>query len=72
MAVFRARALDAVLAIHTIEHLPKPAESIKEIFRVLKKTGLFIETTPDRESLLGKIGRHLVRNTSARAKGSRL
>jgi SAM-dependent methyltransferase len=61
---FKSQCFDAVLSIFTIEHLPKPARSIKEISRVLKKTGLFIATTPDKGSPLGKIGRHLVKYTS--------
>lgn len=61
---FKNHSFDAVLAISTIEHMPKPARTIKEVFRVLKNNGLFVAITPDRESFLGKIGRHLVNYTS--------
>jgi SAM-dependent methyltransferase len=63
---FKNQCFDVVLSINTIEHLPKPAKCIKEIFRVLKKNGLFIAMTPDKDSLLGKIGRYLVKYTSLR------
>jgi SAM-dependent methyltransferase len=61
---FKDDCFDAVLAINTICHMPKPAESIKEIYRVLKKGGVFIAITPDRDSPMGKIGRYLVKYTS--------
>lgn len=61
---FPNRSFDAVLSISTIEHMPKPVRTIKEVFRVLKNNGLFIAITPDRDSLLGKIGRNLINYTS--------
>jgi SAM-dependent methyltransferase len=61
---FRDNYFDGVLAISTIEHLPKPAQCAKEVSRVLKKNGLFICITPDRGSLLGKFGFRLVNYTS--------
>jgi SAM-dependent methyltransferase len=61
---FPSSYFDAVLAISTIEHVPKPVRVIKEVFRVLKNNGLFIAITPDRDSLLGKIGRHLLNYTA--------
>jgi SAM-dependent methyltransferase len=64
MLPFKNQCFDAVLSINTIEHMPKPAKSIKEIFRVLKRNGLFIAITPDKDSPLGKIGRYLVKYTS--------
>jgi SAM-dependent methyltransferase len=61
---FKNSSFDAILAISTIEHMPKPERTIKEVFRVLKNEGLFIAITPDKDSLLGKIGRNLLDYTS--------
>jgi SAM-dependent methyltransferase len=61
---FKNCCFDVVLAISTIEHMPKPANCIQETSRVLKKNGLFIAITPDKNSYLGKIGYHLVNYTS--------
>lgn len=37
---------DLVLALDVLEHLSDPALAVKEVFRVLKKGGLFIATVP--------------------------
>lgn len=61
---FRSSCFDAVLAISTIEHLPEPELCVREVSRVLKKNGLFIIITPDKDSVLGKVGYYLVDYTS--------
>ena len=61
---FRNGYFDAVLAMHTLEHLPKPHRSIEEIFRVLRNKGIFLAVTPDKASLLAKLGYRLVKYTS--------
>jgi SAM-dependent methyltransferase len=61
---FRNSCFDAVLAISTIEHLPKPEFCVQEVSRVPKKNGLFIIITPDKDSVLGKVGYHVVDYTS--------
>jgi len=42
---------DGVTLIHLVEHLEKPGELIREVFRVLKPGGAFYLETPDRKSL---------------------
>jgi SAM-dependent methyltransferase len=61
---FKNDTFDAVLAVYTIEHIPKPSKCLDEIFRVLKPKKPFIAVTPDKESVLTKVGFHLVRYTS--------
>jgi GT2 family glycosyltransferase/2-polyprenyl-3-methyl-5-hydroxy-6-metoxy-1,4-benzoquinol methylase len=40
---------DAVVSFETIEHLEKPYKFLKEVKRVLKPSGLFIVSTPNRD-----------------------
>jgi SAM-dependent methyltransferase len=61
---FRNGCFDAVLAINALEHMLNPHNSIEEIFRILKDKGLFLAITPDRASLLAKLGYRLVKYTS--------
>lgn len=41
---------DAVISFETIEHFPQTQKFISEVFRVLKKRGLFILSTPNSQS----------------------
>jgi len=40
---------DVVVSMETIEHLPKPEEFVLQVKRVLKKSGVFIVSTPNDE-----------------------
>ncbi len=61
---FRNNCFNAVVSVHTLEHLPRPERSIAEIFRVLNKNGLFLAVTPDKDSVLAKLGYRLVEYTA--------
>jgi len=61
---FKDDVFDAVLAVHTLEHMPKPRDCLNEVFRVLKHKKPFIALTPDRDSLLAKVGYRIVRYTA--------
>jgi len=41
---------DVVIMVHTIEHLPDPANFLKEIHRILKKDGIIYLSTPNFDS----------------------
>src|SRR5436190_5515656 len=50
---------DAVIMLHVIEHMPDPAENIRELRRVLKPGGVLVVETPRFNSLSFKLlGRH--------------
>jgi 2-polyprenyl-3-methyl-5-hydroxy-6-metoxy-1,4-benzoquinol methylase len=42
---------DLVVLIETIEHLTNPLNTLREIYRILKKEGILIISTPDSKSL---------------------
>jgi SAM-dependent methyltransferase len=44
---FESETLDAVFCLETLEHLLDPSHCMKEIFRILKKGGTLIITTPN-------------------------
>jgi SAM-dependent methyltransferase len=46
---------DAVIMLHVIEHIPDPAESVREIRRVLKPGGVLVVETPRFDSLAFKL-----------------
>lgn len=52
---FRARFFDSVFAGELIEHVESPEKFLAEAARVLKKGGIIIITTPNRDSLINKI-----------------
>jgi SAM-dependent methyltransferase len=53
---------DAVIMLHVIEHMPDPAESIREIRRLLKPGGVLAVETPRFNSLMFKILKHRERS----------
>jgi len=50
---YPAEYFDAVTLWHVLEHVPSPAETIKEISRILKKNGLIFIAVPN-DSWLGR------------------
>ena len=44
---FDSNSFDIVISCETIEHVPHPEKAIKELFRVLKKEGQLLLTTPN-------------------------
>src|ERR1043166_9350363 len=55
---FKDQSFDAVLCLETIEHLPEPRLSAKEMMRGLKRGGLVMITTPARLRWLFKPDPH--------------
>ena len=47
---YKEKKFDVVTALHVIEHIKKPEELIKKIFKILKKKGILILETPDFDS----------------------
>lgn len=43
---FANESVDCVLLFQVLEHVPEPAKTLKEIYRVLKKDGIILITTP--------------------------
>jgi ubiquinone/menaquinone biosynthesis C-methylase UbiE len=43
---FRENSMDAVLLLDVLEHLPRPADCLREIARVLKPTGILVLKVP--------------------------
>ena len=50
-----AGAYDTVLLLHVIEHMPDPAESVREIRRLMKPGGVLVVETPRFDSLMFKL-----------------
>lgn len=48
-------AVDVVLMMHVIEHVPSPSAVFKEVYRILKPGGLFVIETPRYDTLIFKI-----------------
>lgn len=46
-AHFQNNFFDAIILVHTLEHLPDPLETLKEINRILKKTGILYVSLPN-------------------------
>jgi SAM-dependent methyltransferase len=61
---FKDCSFEGILAVHTLEHLPNPHKAVSEVFRVLKRGGVFLAVTPDRDSLIAKIGYKVVKYTA--------
>ena len=49
-AIFPDDFFDVVIMVHTIEHLPDPANFLREIHRILKKDGIIYLSTPNFDS----------------------
>lgn len=64
---FENNSFDCVIASEIIEHVVQPAEFIKELFRVVKKSGELIITTPYKEKLQYYLCIHCNRKTPAHA-----
>jgi ubiquinone/menaquinone biosynthesis C-methylase UbiE len=56
---FKEDQFDVVIAREVIEHLPTPIDCLKEAFRVLKSGGMFVVTSPNRDSLHLRVNRML-------------
>jgi len=48
-------SFDAVVMLHVIEHIPDPAQNLREIHRLLKPGGLLVVETPRFDSLMFKL-----------------
>jgi SAM-dependent methyltransferase len=47
LARFADEEFSAVVALHLVEHLPDPADTIRQVNRVLRQGGLFLFATPN-------------------------
>lgn len=48
-----SNSIDCVIAFEVIEHIKKDTHFLKEVFRILKKNGIFILSTPNKDLSLG-------------------
>jgi len=60
-------SLDCVIASEIIEHVAAPADFVKELFRVVKKNGVLIITTPYKEKIIYYLCVHCNKKTPANA-----
>jgi len=60
-------SFDIVIASEIIEHVIDPAEFVKELFRVVKKGGRLLVTTPYKEKLIYYLCVHCNKKTPANA-----
>jgi 2-polyprenyl-3-methyl-5-hydroxy-6-metoxy-1,4-benzoquinol methylase len=51
---FQSNFFDAVILVHTLEHLPQPLETLQEINRILKRTGILYVSVPNIASYKAK------------------
>jgi SAM-dependent methyltransferase len=59
---FKAGELSVVVALHLVEHLPDPENTMRDVYRVLRKGGLFLFATPHPEY---RLRRYKDRDTDA-------
>ncbi len=45
---FQAKSFDCIIALEILEHLPHPRPFLSEVARILKPSGLFLLTTPNK------------------------
>lgn len=64
---FSNESFDVVIASEIIEHVVNPAEFVKELFRVVKKGGKLLVTTPYKEKLIYYLCIHCNKKTPANA-----
>jgi 2-polyprenyl-3-methyl-5-hydroxy-6-metoxy-1,4-benzoquinol methylase len=53
------RIADVVVSFETIEHLPEPEKFLSEVYRIVKRGGIFIISTPNRETSFGDNPYHM-------------
>jgi SAM-dependent methyltransferase len=46
LSAFESSSFSAVVALHLVEHLPDPADTIQQVYRILKPGGLWLFATP--------------------------
>ncbi len=46
LSAFADSSFSAVVALHLVEHLPNPASTIQQVYRILKPGGLWLFATP--------------------------
>jgi SAM-dependent methyltransferase len=61
---FKNETFDAIVAIHSIEHMPNPLQVIQESFRMLKLNGILIIITPNKESIILNLFSRFMKYTS--------
>src|SRR5208283_5428564 len=54
--VFEPESFDIILASHVIEHVEYDRKAVEELYKVLKKGGVAIISTPNRKRLVARIG----------------
>lgn len=59
---------DVITLWDIIEHLPDPLETLTEVHRVLKASGILIVNTPNEDSLIRKVSRFLYRGSAGMIK----
>lgn len=47
LSIFGDNELSAVVALHLVEHLPDPAHTVREVYRILQPKGIFLFATPN-------------------------
>lgn len=47
LSIFKDGEFSAVVALHLVEHLPNPENTVSEVYRILKPNGVFLFATPN-------------------------
>jgi len=56
-AGFEDSSFDVITLFHVIEHLPSPANTLKEIYRILSDKGILVVITPNRSAFITILSR---------------